>query len=357
MNINTIFPINGLGYGVAGTNIAKELYKAGHNVSLFPIGNIQLEDELNIPIFNQMIANQATYDSQAPSIRLWHQFALAETVGQGRHIGFPIFELDTFTEREKHHLSNQDELFVCSKWAKQIVLDSGINIEVNVVPLGVDQKIFYPNGKHGLAEQGNRPYTFFNSGKWEIRKGHDILVEMFNRAFTKDDDVQLNLLTGNPFLNEDETAKWVKLYKNSPLGDKILLIDRCPTQYHVAGLMRQADCGIFPSRAEGWNLELLEMMACGKPVIATNHSSHTEFCTPANAELIHIIDTEKAYDNKWFFGQGSWAKIDEDQIEQGVVLMRNMYKNRIHDNPQGVETAKQFSWNNTAKTITQLLDY
>ena len=47
-----------------------------------------------------------------------------------------------------------------------------------------------------------------------------------------------------------------------------------------------ADCGLFPARAEGWNLELLEMMACGKQVIATNYSAHTEFCTKENSILI-----------------------------------------------------------------------
>ena len=56
--------------------------------------------------------------------------------------------------------------------------------------------------------------------------------------------------------------------------------------------MAKTDCGVFPARAEGWNLELLEMMSCNKPVIATNYSAHTEFCDDKNCMLIDIEDME-----------------------------------------------------------------
>jgi glycosyltransferase involved in cell wall biosynthesis len=116
--------------------------------------------------------------------------------------------------------------------------------------------------------------------------------------------------------------------------------------------MRQTDCGIFPSRAEGWNLELLEMMACGKPCIATNYSAHTEFCTREDTWFIDIEETELAQDGKWFFGQGSWAKIGEKQIDQAVEHMRFMYKNR----PNGLnsrEQSKKFSWENSAEIFVK----
>ena len=77
------------------------------------------------------------------------------------------------------------------------------------------------------------------------------------------------------------------MYKGSGLGNKIRMIPRQKTQNDVYNIMIQTDCGVFPARAEGWNLELLEMMACGKQVIATNYSAHTEFCNPDNCRLIN----------------------------------------------------------------------
>jgi glycosyltransferase involved in cell wall biosynthesis len=113
--------------------------------------------------------------------------------------------------------------------------------------------------------------------------------------------------------------------------------------------MRQADCGIFPSRAEGWNLGLLEMLSCGKPCITTNYSAHTEFCNKENSFLIDIGEFEPAYDGKWFFGQGSWAKMGQKQIDQCIEYMRHVYRNKIITNTEGIKTAEQFSWTNSAK--------
>jgi glycosyltransferase involved in cell wall biosynthesis len=120
--------------------------------------------------------------------------------------------------------------------------------------------------------------------------------------------------------------------------------------------MSQVDCGVFPSRGEGWNLELLEMMAAGKHVITTNYSAHTEFCSQENATLIPIKDVESAFDGKWFFGQGNWAKIDDEEVNlltQEMNLFAETYKGQ--QNTHGIETAKKFSWQNTAREMIKCL--
>jgi glycosyltransferase involved in cell wall biosynthesis len=119
--------------------------------------------------------------------------------------------------------------------------------------------------------------------------------------------------------------------------------------------MTKIDCGVFPSRGEGWNLEALELMACGKHVIATDYSAHTEFCTKDNADLVTITEKELAFDNKWFHGQGGWAKISEPQVEQLASYMKEFHlKQKRHTiNQNGVETALKFSWDNTARKIIE----
>ena len=115
--------------------------------------------------------------------------------------------------------------------------------------------------------------------------------------------------------------------------------------------MAHADCGIFPSRAEGWNLELLEMLACGKQVITTNYSAHTAFCNQDNALLVDINEKEVSFDGKWFNGKyGSWAKIGGKEKEQFVDHLKHVHNNKKH-NRKGVETAEKFNWSNTAKCI------
>ena len=342
-------PINSLGYGVAGYNIAKQLgkKKGVEHLTLFPIG--QPEPELYEELVQYDWHKEEDLSLSDTCLKIWHQNGLHEMVGRGVRIGFPIFELNKFTNEETLSVGSCDGIFVCSKWAKDIVEDQTTTQYVKVVPLGVDRSIFNENGNV------SRPATiFFNCGKWEIRKGHDVLLKMFEAAFTQDDNVELWLLCENPFIQQIN-EQWNNYYKNSKLANKIRILPRQKTQRDVYNIMRQVDCGIFPVKAEGWNLELLELLSCGKNVITTNYSGHTEFTDVKNSNLIDIDALEPAHDGIWFHGQGNWAKIGQKQIDQAANQMRYIHKlkqdGELGLNIAGIETAIKFSWENTAEEI------
>jgi glycosyltransferase involved in cell wall biosynthesis len=353
--LNLIAPINQLGYGVASLNILRALCNQGIEVSLFPIGGPQSIHVTNIEdatlVRNCINSAEKSFSNKAPSIRIWHQNDLAQHVGRGPHVGFPIFELDTFTEQERHHLSSCDALFVCSEWAKKVVQDnigaSGVESGVHVVPLGVDSTIFMPTNPVKKDK-----IVFFNCGKWEVRKGHDILIEAFKIAHSRCKNIELHMMCTNPFNSPQEESSWRTLYNH----EAVKIIPRAETQRDVYKYMAYADCGIFPSRAEGWNLELLEMMSVGRHVIATDYSAHTEFCNEHNSTLIPIKTLEHAYDNKWFFGHGKWAQIDEDCIEHianAMVGFAKSYRGVISEN--GINTAARFSWDATGSKFVESL--
>lgn len=354
--INLVAPINTLGYGIVGCNVLKHLSQK-QKVAFWPIGQISLSSKNDEDVCVNAINNTHKYDKNAPCIRIWHQHDLAQFVGKGKHIGFPIFELNDFNKIERHHLLNVDELFVCSKWAQDIILNvlGDDAPRTHVIPLGVDLSLFKP------AKSPHTDTIFFNCGKWEVRKGHDILIEAFKRAFTPNDNVQLWMMCDNPFYNQQETNEWESKYKNTQhyKNGKIKLIHRVASHEEVYNILSQIDCGVFPSRAEGWNLEALETLACGKQLIITNYSAHTEFCNSQNSHLINIQELEPAFDNKWFFGQGDWAKITDDHISQISSLMKSIHVQKQSGadifNNAGVDTANKFTWENTTKRILDVL--
>ena len=346
MNLNLIAPINQLGYGVAGINTLKALQEEGVNVSFFPIGQPQVVTQEDAEAVKRGMESAKLFDPTAPCVRMWHQHDMAQFVGRGKHIGFPIFELDTFNELEKHHLNSCDELMVCSRWAKGVT-ETVVDCNVNVVPLGVDMNIFKP-----APARTDDKVIFFNCGKWEVRKGHDILIEAFRKVAEEHKNVELWMMCTNPFNSPEEENRWRQLY-NHP---QVRLIPRAETQVEVYNIMSQVDCGVFPSRGEGWNLELLEMMAAGKHVIATNYSAHTEFCSEENCGLVPISSKEPAFDGKWFFGQGNWAAINAFEIKSLVQNMKDIAsKGNKEVNEAGIQTAKTFSWQNTAREIIKCL--
>ncbi len=363
MDISIIGSICNTGYGLTTANIVHSLAELGVRVSLFPINEkLQAHPKLHQSI-QTSLKNAEMPNFEAPSIRIWHQFNMSQFVGHAQHIGFPIFELDTFTEQEKKHLfAGTSQLFTCSKWGQDVLIDNHdkwpdgnwiARGDIDIIPLGVDTEIFTP-------QKSFRKSTIFaNFGKWETRKGHDILVRAFCEAFDDKDDVELWMMPHNPFLNEQETKRWVDLYKTCKLASKIKILPPVESHSQVADIMKQVDVGVFPCRAEGWNMEPLELMACGKRIIATNYSGQTEYLNEQNSTLIEPDGMELAQDGKWFFGQGSWSRLDTIFINTLIERLRfeHSYKKEkgstIDD--RSVETARRFTWKNTAEKIMEAI--
>lgn len=387
MDINFTAPFCATSYGLVALNVVRELVRLGHKVSAFPIGHI---DGQEIPPqfhkdLHQSLENAKFFNPDAPSIRLYHQFDLAQHVGRGKRIAWPIFELNEFNKQELHHLFAQDELIVCSHWAKDVVMNASngqIN-KIHVVPLGVDTTIFspaqlgrsreilMPNMFAGCSFQqpyirsiiDNNTTVFIHIGKKELRKGHDVILECFERAFSPEDNVKLLMVWANRILKDmkpQESKAWEELYNASTMKEKIVLYnDWLPSQNDVASLIKASDCGIFISRAEGWNLDLLEVMACGLPVITTYYSGHTEYVNEDNAYYVRGNGLEVAYDGVWFHGQGNWLYIDETSKLEIINHMQEIHSNKQRGdnlfNRAGVETAKKFSWTNTARKLVEVI--
>ena len=365
MSLNLVAPVNQLGYGVVGYNVLKSLTEADSQVSYFPIGRPEWESDLSF--VKKCIDNSKTFDSAAPSIRIWHQHDLAMFPGGGERIGWPIFELDSFTDIEVNHLKSVDRLFVCSQWAKDVIVERGCAAEdeVEVIPLGVDSSTFFVDEE----ERARRPYwtrdktVFINVGKWEVRKGHNELLEAFCSAFTPEDNVELWMLNDNPFIGLGN-EEWKTKYISSEMGANIKLLPRANTQAELRAKFNQVDFGVFPSHAEGWNLEPLELMACGVPSIVTNYSGHTEYCNASNSLLVEPNGMSPANDDRWFHGQGEWCTFDTKELVKQMRLAHKMKqkivtggKSKKYEklSAESLKTAKAFSWENTACKIKEAL--
>ena len=351
MNLNLNIPINLTGYGLASTNILSSLIKVGANVSLFPIGQHIEADYKHHNNIKLAINNAQEFDYNAPTVRIFHQFSMAESIGKGKRIGYPFFELDKFNSLEKHHLSSLDTILSASSWAASIIKNE-IGVDSPVVPLGVDTEIFKPS-----EFVQNNTTVFISVGKFEKRK-HEPILEAFNLAFKDNDNVALWMMCDN-IVKPDENIIWEKKYKSSPLANKIQFIHRQSSHEGVYNVMKYAHFGLFPSKAEGWNLEALEMMAIGRYNIITNYSAHTEFCTDENSYLIDGDGLEPANDGIWFHGQGNWLKTGPDFIQRLSKIMRECYiKHQDKEdifNYEGVKTANKFTWDNTARELLKYM--
>ena len=350
MKLNLRAPIGlQLGYGIVSWEIAQALHNLGTELIYHPIGQPQVTQK-EAPLVQKWINNREFYSSHSPTISIWHQHDLFTRISREVNGALTFFEKDKLTNLEIESLNTQDFIVAPCEFIKNAIeSDKRFKREVKHITMGVDSDFFRPIE---MPDNG-RPYRFAVIGKLEKRKSHDIIHELFSRAFNKNDDVELFVSWDNPFLQEDEKKYWEKLYKESTLGDKIEFIPRMGRE-QLPQLYNMVDCVLCLSRAEGLDLVAMEAMSCGKPLIVTNYSAHTDYCTLENSLLVDIDETEPAYDGHWFDGMcGSWAKMGDRQEEQIIDYMRKCYKTRYNNNIQGRQDMLGRAWSKTAEKILE----
>jgi glycosyltransferase involved in cell wall biosynthesis len=170
--------------------------------------------------------------------------------------------------------------------------------------------------------------------------------------------VRLVLACHNPFVNRDTFEVQLAPFRASRLAHRITLhTTELPTAHDVAALMASADCGVFPARAEGWNLELLEMLALGKTVIASESTGHTAYLTRENSIGLTMGPPEPATAGGFV---GSWPSWGEAQHEQLVEAMRRVHAERqaggLGVNLAGVATARAHTWDASADALLQAVE-
>lgn len=344
--LTLIAPINKVSYGRVSVNLLMQLRKFGVKVNLIPIGPIQFESKEKEHV-DWGLENSKTVESTAPVLKIWHQHDMTiPDILTGSKYGMPIFELDTFTDHEKSELSKV-QIINCTKWAEDICHKNCLMNTAGIVNLGYDPEIFYPKER-----PKNELFTVLNVGKWEIRKGHDIIPEIFSLAFSPEDPVSLVMCCSNPFYTEEETESWHRFYEKRLNGYNISFIGRVDTQEEIANLMRQADCGLFPARAEGWNLDLLEMLACNIPCVYSDYSGHIEFTTNG----VSLNNKELAIDGKWFFGQGNWASISNENILRFAHQLKELYWLWLDNKYDSGQYVSKFTWENSAKQLLGIIN-
>ena len=111
------------------------------------------------------------------------------------------------------------------------------------------------------------------------RKGIDILLEAYGRAFTSGDDVCLVLKAfGSRTFYKGQTAEDAVLAFQSVAGSpELVLLDEDLSFDEIPALYRACDVLVQPYRGEGFCLPALEALACGRPVIVTDGGSTDDF--------------------------------------------------------------------------------
>jgi glycosyltransferase involved in cell wall biosynthesis len=269
MKLNFFAQIYGdIGYAIHARNFAIGMEEVGIEVTVIPSERYQgrpMDKRIE-----EMMKRQPNIKN--PSIRLSYGNDFASFSGTPR-IGYTYFETDKLFDDWVNQMSQVDMLFASSNWHKQIMKKHGLK-NIEVVPLGVDTTIFNPYNLP-FKELQNDTFKILTVGKWEVRKGFDLLLKAVSDEFTKKENVEVLMMTHNPFIPNYNPALAV-------LG---LGLEKYPkmqflNQMNIDMLSRlycSVDCFCLPTRGEGWGLPIIESMASGCPTIATYNTSMKDY--------------------------------------------------------------------------------
>ncbi|MGE5594169.1 MAG: glycosyltransferase family 4 protein [Betaproteobacteria bacterium] len=218
-----------------------------------------------------------------------------------------------------------DEVWAYSGYVRDCYVRSGVPPgKVAVVHLGVDPSLFSPHAAPAPIPSA-RGYKFlFVGGAATNRKGFDVLLRAFIRAFRRSDDVCLVVKDHfyGPVTGE------IAAVQADPAAPEVVYLYGDADPWTMPGYYTACDCLVLPYRAEGFGLPALEAMACERPVIVTGHGAALDFCDPDVSYLVpakEAVFPEMRVGDFPTCGPPVWAEPDEDAL---VSLLRHVFTHR-----------------------------
>lgn len=158
--------------------------------------------------------------------------------------------------------------------------------KVTVLRNGVDTALFHPAGREAARQAlGLSRLTLLSVGHLIARKGHHLAI------------AALALLPGADLLIAGEGPERARLegeIARLGLGARVRLLGVRP-HAELQRLYVAADALVLASAREGWANVLLEAMACGTPVVASNIPGNPEVVQSPAAGLIVTRNTAEGF--------------------------------------------------------------
>jgi glycosyltransferase involved in cell wall biosynthesis len=370
---------NSHGWGVCGSNLARELARLGTLRLVTP--SMQPEavgDEFEYSVLRELHLDAAAQEhfraEIARSVVLQaatdhHLQPMAPHIRGRRNVAYTFFESTVLSpQRMEEAKRNFDVVIAGSTWCRDLLRAHGL-AGARAIFQGVDRTIFHPHENQKTFFEDR--FVLFSGGKLEFRKGQDLVIRAFRVLQERHDDVLLvnawfnfwesswRTMAASPHIRfvyegADHCAAVNGLLAENGIDLEGVITLPAKPNVAMARIYRNSDCGLFPNRCEGGtNLALMEYMACGKPAIASYSSGHRDVANERNAVLLKRLAPLPVSAGDQLFAQ--W---DEPDLEEIVEALEWAYANRDALRRLGSaagESMQAFSWGAAARQFYEVL--
>jgi len=288
----------------------------------------------------------------------------------GKSIAYTMIETEN---RISPFMSNQlrvaDEIWTPSEWNRRLFRDSGVKGDIRVMPLGVDHEIYRPEERSLYYGGGTNGFTFLSVFQWNWRKGPDVMLKAYIRAFSSRDDVSMVMISRYIIQNESMTQNIISEINEWTAGERqhdrphLALVDRVMPTYLMPKLYNSADAFCLFSRGEGWGLPYCEAAASGMPIVGADHGGQQMFLNDDYATLVRpdtVSKCEKFLETVcYFYKDMEFVDYSDRAIDEIAEKMRWAYENRDQIEEKAIacrsNILNNFTWRHAAERVADRL--
>jgi FkbM family methyltransferase len=269
---------------------------------------------------------------------------------EGYKIAYNVWESTRYPDNFFKRLFYFDEVWVPTEWQMECLIEQGYPKEkIFVVPEGVDVDTFKPLKK--FPKRDKTRFVLF--GRWEWRKGTTEILQAFGEVFKDVDDVELIASVENPYPSDGlhTTEERIKHYG---IDTKNIKFINFPSRKEYVKYLQEAHVFLSCARSEGWNLPLIEAMACGTPSIYSNWGGQLQFTLDKGIPVSIKGLTPANHEHKDF--PGDYCEPDWDDLR---FKMRQAYDYNtamwIKSKDDAKDIHENFNWDTIAKGACEIL--
>jgi glycosyltransferase involved in cell wall biosynthesis len=280
--------------------------------------------------FRPDVIHAHIYSAGVPAVLLgmWHRIPVVITE---HSTAFPRGLIRGF-ERIKAKFAFERAAVVCpvSEDLRKHIERLGVRTRFQVIPNVVDTSLFSPLAACKAKDKGKK--RLLTVALLDPKKGIPYLLEALAQLRERRDDFVLDIVGDGP-----NRAEYEELTRKLGLQD-IVHFHGLKTKQEVAEFMRKADVFVLPSEWENLPCVIIEAMASGLPIVATDVGGIPEIVSnevgilvqPKNvlalAEVLNKMLENLAYYQREKIAQQAKQRFSYETIGQ---MLDNLYRNLI----------------------------
>ena len=273
------------GYGQSALDNILAIEKAGYDIVCRPVRMSNPKTKDKSPIEHLEKGNLKNID-----VIIEHNLPMTfEKKENVKTVGFFDFETNTICKSWTDSCNKLDEIWVPNIQQQHACLKSGIKVPVKILPHSVNLEKYKNKPKPLNTPLLKDKCVFLFMGENTRRKNIAGLIRGYYAAFTEKENVVLVIKTSSPEHNSQQTMQLMQKFifdikkathihadeKNYP---PILVLTEYLSEEQLAQLHASSNIFVSFSHGEGGNLEAMDSLGWGNPVILSNWGFHPELC-------------------------------------------------------------------------------